>query len=299
MERRFDELGRAFLAAFETADCINRELTHIRPLPLSVSTITFTGSLNVSAIDLSDVALGLRIGAMAAEADTPFRLGRIGGNDDNSDEDNDAPARPAKKRGKRKQKFQNQLPLVTPAGKAVKLFHNGSIHVTGCGSAVEFLAVVESLCAFLPSVASLPPLRLDAFDTQMINMNFLITNHEGQHIRLRPKRLRAALSEDRGPVDFETERHPGIKLTVREAGAKVATVMLFQTGSVQVSGAKRPEHVALAYRDAVTRLDAAVASLGSDVCVAAPTELRTTTARQMFYIQDGYPATLFNACLAV
>jgi hypothetical protein len=140
---------------------------------------------------------------------------------------------------------------------------------------------------------------LASFDTQMINANFLVCCPAGHHVKLRPKRLRAELSRSHLPADFETERHPGVKLVVcDDSGGKVATVMVFQTGSVQISGAKHPSHIAAAYADACTRLDAIVGELGTDVLVPAPSETRTTTAKQAFGITRGYPATLYNPCAA-
>lgn len=284
VEARLLDLSAAFLAAFDRVQRVNDRLRHIRPLPLSLSTITFTGMLDTTAVDLDDVAMGMEIGA--AEED-PFVLGVHGGGDDD-------------KRRRKRKKFHNQLPLVTRAGKAVKLFHNGSIHVTGCASPIEFLGLVDELCGFLPTVCSMPRRpRLQSFDAQMINANFLVCCPAGHHVKLRPKRLRAELSRSHPPADFETERHPGVKLAVRGGdGGKVATVMVFQTGSVQISGAKHPSHIAAAYEDACTRLDGIVGELGQDVLVAAPRETRTTTAKQGFGITRGYPATLYNPCAA-
>lgn len=276
------------MSAFDACHAASECLRSFRPLPLSVSTITFTGTLNVKRIDLAQLALGMEIGE---EEDDPFRLGCVGsggGGDEN----------PRKRKPRR---FHNQLPLVTPGGKAVKVFHNGSIHVTGCASPVEFLDVVSRLCAFMPTVCQLDaPPRLEDFDAQMINANFVMMSAEGCHVRLRPKRLRAELSALAAcPADFETERHPGIKLVVcDDAGTKVATVMVFQTGSVQISGAKKPAHVAKAFADVCRYLETIILSKKHDIMVRTPTEVRTTTARQAFHLVLGYPATLYNACLS-
>ena len=292
MEQRLLDLSAAFLAAFDRVQRATDTLRCIRPLPLSLSTITFTGTLDAKAVDLEDVAMGMEIGA--AE-DDPFVLGvnGCGGGGD----DDDGPGQGHKRR--RRKKFHNQLPLVARSGKAVKLFHNGSIHITGCASPIEFLAIVADLCGFLPTVCSMPRPRLEAFDTQMINANFLLCAPGGDHVKLRPKRLRAELSRGAAQADFETERHPGVKLTVCGGdGGKVATVMVFQTGSVQISGAKHPSHIAAAYEDTCARLDAIVGELGTEVLVPAPGETRTTTAKQAFGITRGYPATLYNPCVA-
>lgn len=292
VDERLLELSTAFLAAFDQVQSTSCGLRHIRPLPLSLSTITFTGKISMDRVDLETVALGMEIGA--ADED-PFVLGING--DLANDEEHHHRKRPRRQR----KKFHNQLPLVARSGKAVKLFHNGSIHVTGCASPVEFLNIVDQLCAYLPTVCAMTGRpRLETFDTQMINANFLLCAPDGGHVKLRPKRLRAELSRNpQSQADFETERHPGVKVTVCDetTGTKIATVMVFQTGSVQISGAKHPAHVAAAYTHACTRLDAIVDELGEDIMVPAPREPRTTTAKQTFGLVNGYPSTLFNPCL--
>ena len=284
------DLGREFLDAFDAIDRI--ELRHVRMLPLSVSTITFTGQLSVARVDLDDVGLGMQI-LQDVSADPEFVIGS------EFHEPTDAPDAPATKRRK---KFHNQLPIRTPAGKAIKLFPNGKIHVTGCPSPIEFLDVAVRLCEFLPGVCTLPgggaAVRLEHLNVELINVNFLLCTPGGDAVRLRPNRLRAELSRRGVVVDFETERHPGVKVPVRDDdGAKIATVMIFQTGSVQVCGAKRPAHLARALVDVCSRLDDVVGELGHEVCAPAPArEQRTTTSKHPFAIVDGYPCTLFNPC---
>lgn len=297
MDATLAELGAAFRRAFESCEATNAALAHVRPLPLSLSTITFTGRLSAASVDLVDVFLGMSIGG---GDDDPFVLGDADWGGGPADPPDAAAAAPDRKRKRPKKKFHNQLPLVARTGKAVKLFHNGSIHVTGCACPAEFLDIVVTLCAFLPGVASVPPLRLESFEVQMINANFLLCTAGGAHLVLRPQRLRRELSRLRDlPADFETERHPGVKLVITDGpgGAKVATVMVFQTGSVQISGAKSPAHVATAYAEACRLVDAAVGLLGAEVCRPDPGTVRTTTAKQAFDLVHGYPVTLFHACL--
>ena len=301
-------LGREFLAAFDAIDRI--ELRHIRALPLSVSTITFTAQLSTSHVDLADVGLGMRI-LQDLRGDAVVADDDDNNDDDDNDDDTyfvlgpeygpeaDDPAAPPPR--KRRKKFHNQLPIRTPAGKAIKLFPNGKIHVTGCASPIEFLYLVVQLCRFLPDVSSSVPadLRLDSLNVELINVNFLVCAPGGAAVKLRPNRLRAELARRGLIVDFETERHPGVKVPVRDAaGAKIATVMVFQTGSVQVCGAKRPEHLAQALRGVCGHIDAVVGELGAEVCVPAPPrEQRTTTSKHPFAIVDGYPTTLLNPCV--
>ncbi len=289
VERAVARAGTDFLRAFDAVGCVVTQ--NIRVLPLTLTTITFTGKLSVQAMDIDAVKLGMLIydELRGDGPPTGFLL---------------AEDRPRARRARKD--FHNQLPLVTPAGKAVKLFSNGKIHVTGCSSPIEFLDIVAKLCAFLPTVTRQggagddagDAITLEKFDIEMINASFLLCSRAGRHVGLRPNRLSAELKLDT-VADFETERHPGVKLAVRgDDGAKVATVMIFQTGSVQICGAKRPEHVARAYAETCRRIDDIVGRLGADVCVECDAkQLRTTTSKHPFQLVDGYPTSLYNACM--
>jgi hypothetical protein len=63
VERDLEGLGFQFRQLFHASATVNAQLRHISPLPLSLSTITFTGKLNVDRVDLIDVAVGMGIGA--------------------------------------------------------------------------------------------------------------------------------------------------------------------------------------------------------------------------------------------
>jgi TATA-box binding protein (TBP) (component of TFIID and TFIIIB) len=293
VEEHLVRVADDFLCAFDaTSDVVTR---HIGVHPLSVNTITFLGKLDVGVIDLATVELGMMLyDALRAVEHQPgsgflLRSEKPGGD--------------TKKRQRRPRKdFHNQLPLVTPAGKAVKLFSNGKIHVTGCTSPIEFLDIAAQLCAFLPIVlAGVDHVSLEWFDIEMINAGFLLCSVDRRrHIRLKPNRLSAELKTAANvTVDFETERHPGVKLVVLDDnGAKAGAVMIFQTGSVQICGVKEPAHLARAYRQACTHIDDIVGKLGEEVCLECDArQLRTTTSKHPFRLVAGYPTSLYNACM--
>lgn len=283
------QVANDFLDAF---DSTNEVVTHhVGARPLTINTITFLGKLDVDAIDLALVELGMMLHEELRDpADQPcgFSLRHDDGRD--------------KKRPRRDRKdFHNQLPLVTPAGKAIKLFSNGKIHVTGCTSPIEFVDIATRLCAFLPTVvANVDEVSLQWFDIEMINTGFLLCSPDRQrNVRLRPNRLSAELKRADVVVDFETERHPAVKLTVLDdVGAKAGAIMIFQTGSVQICGVKDPRHLSRAYRQVCSHVDSIVGRLGAEVCVECDAkQLRTTTSKHPLCLIQGYPSSLYNACL--
>jgi TATA-box binding protein (TBP) (component of TFIID and TFIIIB) len=186
-------------------------------------------------------------------------------------------------------RFRYQLPLKRN-GKSVKLFHNGSVHATGCTSPLEFLDMVDALQAFVRETAE-RDVRLVDFDIQLINTLFVVVCPATRRpMTIAPGALLRHLAT---PADFDTERHPSVKIPVTLEGAKVATVCVFQTGSVSIMGAKRPAHVALAFETVCDTLDACAAQVCAPDRAAA---VRTTTAKQALALADGYPFNLLSCC---
>ncbi len=121
-------------------------LRHIRVLPPNITTITFTGTLNVSTLPVESMRAAALV---AAELDDPIGEFQV---------DDDVSAKTRKRLGDKPsasaaQRFRYQLPLKR-RGKSIKIFHNGSIHVTGCRSPLEFLEVAEATLDFIRHTTS-------------------------------------------------------------------------------------------------------------------------------------------------
>lgn len=286
--RRF---GRGFLDCFARINLVNEGLARISTLPMSLSTITFTGTLSRAQLPVTEMRLAMEI---AEEMGSPYEFAL----------DCDEAKAEAKAAGKRKhggggaaagtgKRFRYQLPLKRN-GKSVKLFHNGSVHATGCTSPLEFLEMMESLTRFVAEAGEIEAWLVD-FDIQLINTLFLVTDPaSGRPMTIAPGALLRRLGADTR-ADFDTERHPSVKIPLLLDGAKCATVCVFQTGSISIMGAKRPEHVAAAYEMVCTALDACAA----EVCAPDAARVRTTTAKQALSLVDGYPFNLFACCQQV
>lgn len=277
-----ERFGRGFLECFERVNRVTESLRHITTLPLSLSTITFTGTLNRAELPVDEMRLAAEL---AEELGTPL--------------DFTVDCDEAKKRkrtgtgGGGSKRFRYQLPLKRN-GKSVKLFHNGSVHATGCTSPLEFLEMMDALREFMATAGNVDAWLVD-FDIQLINTLFLVTDPAtGRPLTIAPggllRRLGALAPDTR--ADFDTERHPSVKIPLLVNGVKAATVCVFQTGSVSIMGAKRPEHVAEAYDMVCSALDRC-----RDVCSPdAHSRVRTTTAKQPLALMDGYPFGLHSCC---
>lgn len=278
--RRF---GLEFLEAFQAMNETSERLRHVRVLPPSLSTITFTGTLSRGQLPVEDMRLAA---CLAEELGEPLEF----------TVDCDLAKRKRSRGGgaaapRGNKRFRYQLPLKRH-GKSVKVFHNGSVHATGCTSSLEFLDMMDALLAFVRDTAALE-VRLVDFNIHLINTLFLVTcPRSGRPLTIAPQALLARLGGTR--ADFDTERHPSVKIPVHDGDAKVATACVFQTGSVSVLGARRPSAVALAFRTVCEALDAAAPA----VCAPDPAQtVRTTTAKQPLVLRAGYPFNLHSCCL--
>ena len=270
------QVGLEFTEAFEAMNDAAAACRRVRPLPASVSTITFTGRLvtpdgQALRVPVEDVRLSAMLALELGDA-PPFEVD----------------AKRALTASRDGHRYQLSL---RRNGKGIKLFHNGSVHVTGCGSPLEFLEVVDALLGFVADTCGVDA-SLAGFAIQLINVLFVVTcPATGRPMTVAPGAFADSLPE---PGDFDAERHPSVKIPLWDGAAKVATACVFQTGTVSIIGARGPRHVAAAYALVCRYLEAAPPG----VCAPdAARSLRTTTARQPLFVQDGYPFAAANCCV--
>lgn len=299
MAGRLEELGREFLEAFRSMNDVSARLTHVRALPPSLSTITFTGRLNVRDVPVHSMRLAAELATEMGDppefaVDCDFLKGlrkqRPKAKRLRADEDAGPGDLVAASVDTRSKRFRYQLPLKRN-GKSLKVFHNGSVHATGCGSPAEFLEMMVALQYFMETTGNLKAWLQD-FDTQLINVLFGLCTPTGHPVNVAPRALRQRLASTLR-ADLDTERHPSVKFPLLDDdGSKIATVCVFQTGNVSIMGAKRPRHVATAFRVVCEALDLAA----GEVCTRAAVRLRTTTAKKPLVLIDGYPLSAYACC---
>ena len=166
---------------------------------------------------------------------------------------------------------------------------------------MEFLDLATRFIEFVQRVCGdrIPPgLALASIETRMVNAMFVVTDAQsGRILKIRPDALTAVAHR----AEHETERHPGVKVQLFMDGptrvdpphGKRVTVRFFQTGTVTVTGAREPSHLAVAHDYACRVLD----DNYDAVCrVDQKTAFRTTTAPRVLNLIAGYPANQYNAC---
>lgn len=157
-----------------------------------------------------------------------------------------------KRKGKQRAQFYNQLTMYHGT-KAVKVFENGSIHVTGCSSPMQFMDVASATCKMLQDTAGLcaddgGSVQLVDFNIQMINLNFAAPT------TLFLKELCLACAAAGYLAIYDADTYPGLNVKVPVSEGRHITTLLFKSGKVIITGAKTPEELDEAHRRIVELL---------------------------------------------
>ena len=188
-----------------------------------------------------------------------------------------------------KRRFRNQASL-RHGGKSAKIFYNGSLHVTGCASPKDFVDVAVAVAKFVHAATGIT-LKPKSVGIQMINAGTTIVDKTtGFPLCFPPRTLSAEAVAAGFVADFDSERHPGVKLPVFDNGVKVATVCVFQTGSVSIIGARTPRYLAMAFENMANVIETCV-YLGQPAKA-----MRTTTSKKRLDFSHGYPAAAYDTC---
>lgn len=188
-----------------------------------------------------------------------------------------------------KRRFRNQASL-RHGGKSAKIFYNGSLHVTGCASPKDFVDVAVAVATFVHAATGIE-LTPKSVGIQMINAGTTILDKSsGLPMCFRPRTLSSEATAAGFVADFDSERHPGVKLPLYDNGTKVATACVFQTGSVSIIGARNPRYLAAAFENLVNVIEACVH-------IGEPAKaMRTTTSKKRLDFAHGYPSAAYDAC---
>jgi TATA-box binding protein (TBP) (component of TFIID and TFIIIB) len=147
-------------------------------------------------------------------------------------------------RGKPINNFFNQLTFWYKDGtkKSVKLFINGNVHVTGCRSLREYVTLVGRICRFINAAFDQDSCRAEGVDIHMINTNF------GVNIGLDLSKLKKILLDMGMCATYDREVYPGLNLKVPTATGREASVLIFISGNIIITGVKGFLEIYEAYR---------------------------------------------------
>jgi TATA-box binding protein (TBP) (component of TFIID and TFIIIB) len=138
--------------------------------------------------------------------------------------------------GKQVNNFFNQLTMWYKQGtkKSVKLFINGNVHVTGCQSTGEYVSLMRSLCKFMdlmfPESHAMTSVR--QVEIQMINSKF------GLGVGLDLSRLQRIALGAGLSATYDREVYPGLNIKVPTSLSRYASVLVFISGNIIITGVK-------------------------------------------------------------
>lgn len=206
-------------------------LISVRPSGFQISTMTVVVKTSAAAVDLERLKTWIL-------DDANFRQAQHMG----------YPLTATPPKTKSGEGFYNQLTLrVTDAigKKAIKVFVNGMLHITGAKSVKDFLAISHTVCTVLERVvAGQERVDIQKVDICMINSNFC----SNQQLRLMEVKNRLLMmGKDCG---YDPEGYPAAKFK-----HKNVSIFAFASGKIIVTGGKSFDDILTGYMFMTTFLD--------------------------------------------
>jgi TATA-box binding protein (TBP) (component of TFIID and TFIIIB) len=134
-------------------------------------------------------------------------------------------------------KFFNQITFETYEAfskKSIKIFPNGSVHVTGCSDLIDCRAILKKLSAVINHLIPGQDYDIDTYYIAMINGNFSMRS-----FTLNLRTVIELFGED---ASFNPETYSSVKIKRKDI-----TISVFASGSVIITGAKDTDQLLEAY----------------------------------------------------
>jgi TATA-box binding protein (TBP) (component of TFIID and TFIIIB) len=263
------EYAAAFFALFSSYEALRRDLKHVRVEDFRVCTMTIGGKLNVSSVDLKLV-------------EDKF------GHDDMAVHRLVAPGVPLvlKDVSNNKGKFYNQLTMTyeDTSVKAVKLFCNGSLLVTGCKNMHDFELMTSVVCRLIGAEVNVVERTV-----HLINCNVRLNLQLDLEALATCLRDRAGLSPE-----YNADEYPGLKVRVNGG----ACLLMFHSGSMIITGVHKVDNIRTALEFVARFVDAHVANVQKPAgAVAAKGGFGA--AKPAEPLVHGYPSSLYWAVAGI
>jgi TATA-box binding protein (TBP) (component of TFIID and TFIIIB) len=141
------------------------------------------------------------------------------------------------RRGKVRNTFYNQISVWYADDKArrnIKVFRNGSLHITGERSLRGNIEIAHEMAEVLARVLGIPVPVVSDFDIQMINTNFKID----VGIILGAMREAMARHPQVTKASYDPETYPGLNCKYATTSGRAASVLTFNSGNIIITGLK-------------------------------------------------------------
>lgn len=170
--------------------------------------------------------------------------------------------------GKVRKTFYNQISVWYAdenSKKNIKVFRNGNLHITGEKNPGVNIAIAKDVCRVLEQCFGKAREVYD-FDVQMVNTNFRVS------IGLVLARMRDAISKNPDIVkaSYDPETYPGLNCKFRTDTGRDASVLVFNSGHVIITGIKKFTELLQAYAFVTKFIDDHSEAVRRQTFVASP-----------------------------
>lgn len=205
------------------------------------------------------------------------------------------PIRKSKKtsRGKAINNFFNQLTFWYKDGtkKSVKIFINGNVHVTGCRSLKEYVGLVYRICNFMDVLFpgdGANRCHATDIELQMVNTNFSI------NMGLDLSKLKRILLDKGMCATYDREVYPGLNLKVPTSPGREASVLIFISGNIIITGVKSFMEVYEAYKFITETVASSAHDISKRRLQSTTTEKKRST---VVTHRDGYEEHILDSIM--
>ncbi len=193
------------------------------------------------------------------------------------------------KRGKTKKSFYNQITIqfTDCTTKSIKVFSNGRLQMTGLTSYMEAVQVAQFVCRLLNDTKNVTSSTLEprSVNIAMINTNFSFG------VCMDILKIKELLRSRGLTVVYDPDVYPGLKVKIPVENGS-ASMFVFATGNVVITGVKQLSHVTAAYNHIADVVLPNVSTLRLNLPVARRSKTRSNNTEY----KHGYPIQLLNCC---
>lgn len=147
--------------------------------------------------------------------------------------------------------------------RAIKVFSNGSLHMTGFRTLDECFQGAENMVSLINTCMSdTETVHITDFSVQLINTCLKVSHQLNME-----KVVEVFKTQTLHKVLYDVERHPGLQLKVLcQSTQRTVTVIIFRTGSVLITGVHSPSELLESYKTVTAILEQEKHNITSDVC---------------------------------
>ena len=143
--------------------------------------------------------------------------------------------------------FFNQLTLghTDHSKKKVKIFSNGTFHVTGVVNEAECMAECYQVAKILKGWGLIQEIKFSPLTVNLINTNYEF----GFDINLPKVQRHIKNNKTFLQCHYDPQKYPGLNIKISIPGSSNVTILLFRSGNLMITGGKSYNDILFAYNE--------------------------------------------------